>query len=668
MENERFTNLGISLWYSLGLMDYLAGLNEKQKEAVTHDKGPLLIIAGAGAGKTKTITHRILHIIKKGITPSSILAITFTNKAAKEMRERMNAMLRNDRGLNLPVSFTEKPFISTFHSLGVHILQNDGEKIGIPKHFSIFDKTDSKKAVKEAMEEIGLDTKQFDPGAIMGRISKEKGAGVNLADFAGAGEDGKDFMGKITATVWQKYEDALRREKVLDFDDLLLKPVFLLKKYPDVLEKYQKKWSHIHIDEYQDTNGIQYEMTKLLSGEGKNITVVGDIDQNIYSWRGATIKNILDFEKEYPGTTIIRLEENYRSTQTILTVANRSIAKNKMRFEKTLFTKNGEGEKIGLFAAYDEEDEARFIVEKVKTLQNKGVPLPEIAVLYRANFQSRVIESAFLHADVPYQLLGTKFFERKEVKDVLSYVRLALNPDSLSDMKRTLNSPPRGIGKVTLLKILSGKEEGLTAGMKTKVAEWRNVLSTIRKAAGEEKPSEVIKMVLAKSGMEAWLKKGTDEDKERLENIRELVTLATVYDSLPKGEGISKLLTDAALQSDQDELSEQKDGVKLMTIHAAKGLEFDYCFITGLEDELFPHQRMGEGELSGEEEEEERRLFYVALTRARKKIYLSYANVRTLFGSRQVNAPSEFILDVDEEFIEPETSSLGRGFIKTIYF
>lgn len=653
------------------IMKHLESLNERQKEAVLHKDGPVLIFAGAGAGKTKTLTHRILHLIKEGVTPNEILAITFTNKAAKEMRERVDKLLREDRELNIPISFYEKPFISTFHSLGVHIIRENSQLIGVTRNFTIYDKSDAKKAVKQALESSGLDPKQFDPGKILNIISRQKGDMITAEKFAE--NSTKDYFPKIVSMVWEKYEKILREEKVLDFDDLLLKTVQLLKNNPEILKKYHNVWKYIHIDEYQDTNKVQYEMSRLLAGDRKNICVVGDADQNIYSWRGANLRNILNFEKDYPNAKVVFLEENYRSTQTILSAANSVIAKNKMRVEKNLFTKNAEGEKIGLYAGYDEIDEANFIASKAKDLiANKTKP-EEIAVLYRANFQSRALEEAFLSLSIPYQVLGVRFFERKEIKDILSYLQASINPESLSAIKRVINVPTRGVGKATIAKIFSGQEETLPSAMKLKYKNFKNLLAKIKETAEREKPSETIKFIMRETGIENLLKNGGEEEKEQLENIRELVTLAIKYDGYEPKEGIEKLLTDSALASDQDDMKENMSAVRLMTVHASKGLEFDYVFISGLEDDLFPHRKIGEGKIDDEEAEEERRLFYVAITRAKKKVFLTYAGVRTIFGSRQVNMPSEFIQDIPEDHTEAESSSndwgnQGRGAFKSIYF
>jgi DNA helicase-2/ATP-dependent DNA helicase PcrA len=493
-----------------------------------------------------------------------------------------------------------------------------------------------------------------------------------------------------------------------------------LKENEQIRKIYQEKWDYIHIDEYQDTNEVQYLMSRLLSENNKNICVVGDADQNIYSWRGANLKNILSFEKDYgKDVKIILLEENYRSTQNILEAANEIIKKNKYRPEKNLFTKNKIGEKIGFYEALDEADEADFVATKILELLDKSedmllrgvsqadgprgsaprahgdsdpekVPSPllsEIAVLYRANFQSRALEEAMLRYNIPYQVLGVKFFERKEIKDTLAYLRASLNPESLSDIKRIINFPVRGIGKVTLAKIFAGEKETLPIKVKLKVDNFYKTLEEIKRKIETEKTSDVVKFAVKKSGIEKELQAGSEEDIERLENIKELATLALKYDNLPTGQaglkngmGIEKLLEDASLASDQDSLMTNtphpnpllnkergNNAIKLMTVHASKGLEFKYVFITGLEDGLFPHQRKDNPaytENFGEAKEEERRLFYVALTRAKEKLFLSFANFRTIFGSRQINTPSEFIGDISGDLIEKEGEKNG---IKTIY-
>lgn len=645
--------------------EHLKDLNSEQKEAALHMEGPLLIVAGAGAGKTKTITHRIVNLIKHGIAPDKILAVTFTNKAAKEMRERVIGEIeKNAKGQD------RIPFVSTFHSLGVYIIKENARLLGLTRYFTILDKGDTTTIIKNILKEIGIDPKQYDPKKIKNIISREKGKFVHLADYVEKMSENSGTMDKIVSQVWNLYEKQKMKENSLDFDDLLLKATELLKKNAEIRKIYQEKWEYIHVDEYQDTNEVQYMMSKLLSENNKNICVVGDADQNIYSWRGANLKNILSFEKDYPNAKIILLEQNYRSTKNILEAANEIIKKNKYRPDKNLFTNNKEGEKIGLYEAIDETDEAEFVATKILEImdKNKNI-LSEVAVLYRANFQSRALEEAMLRYNIPYQVLGVKFFERKEIKDTLAYLRAALNPESLSDIKRIINFPARGIGKVTLVKIFAGEVESLPIKVRIKVNNFYQTLEEIKEKIENSKVSDVIKFVVKKSGIEGELAGGGEEEMERLENIKELATLALKYDNLEGGKGVEKLLEDASLASDQDSLmlnQEKKEvvnAIKLMTVHASKGLEFKYVFVTGLEDGLFPHERQNE-RITGEDREEERRLFYVALTRAKEKLFLSFANFRTIFGSRNINAPSEFISDIPGDIIEKEGEASG---IKTIY-
>jgi DNA helicase II / ATP-dependent DNA helicase PcrA len=632
-------------------MNDLDKLNPQQKEAVEHKDGPLLVLAGAGAGKTKVITLRIYNLIKSGVAPREILAITFTNKAAKEMRDRIFSLIGGTPQSGYHNYQDDRPFVSTFHSLGVSILRENHKLLNLPKHFTIYDKNDSTKAIKEALVESGYDPKAQSPGKINSVISKLKGDFIEREEYD---RSSNDFFGELVSTVWEKYEETLKKEGALDFGDLLLKTTKLLNNNKKIREHYQKRWKYVHIDEYQDTNKVQYTMANLLSMQHRNIFVVGDIDQNIYSWRGANIRNILNFEKDFEKPKIVMLEQNYRSTKNILDASNKIIEKNKNRYDKKLFTDKEVGEKLALFTAYDEREEAQFVAEKSKELISKGVDSNNIAVLYRANFQSRNLEEAFLENSVPYQVLGTRFFERKEVKDVLSFIKASLNPQSLSDIKRIINIPPRGIGKVTLIKMLSNKEKEMTPTVREKVSKFRNLLREIKKRASSQKISETIKFIIKESGLEKKLKEGSEEDLERLENIKELVSLGSKYDKFEPEEGITKLLEEASLASEQDSLDQKtqknKNGVKLMTVHASKGLEFDYVFITGLEEGLFPHEVMDVDE--NRDEEEERRLFYVALTRAKKKVFLTYANERTIYGGRIINLPSTFITDLDEENLE----------------
>ncbi len=643
-------------------MQYLESLNEKQKEAVLYTEGPLLIVAGAGAGKTKTITHRIIHLIHKGIDPRSILAVTFTNKASKEMRDRIMAMLDepihgNDIKKDNFGNIENAPFVSTFHSLGVHIIKENSHLIGLNKYFTIMDEGGALSIIKNIMKARDIDPKLHEPRKIKSIISKSKGDFITVDTFSG--NVGSAFQ-SIVAVIWRDYEAQLKKEKALDFDDLLLESVLILKKYPEVKLRYQARWKYLHIDEYQDTNEVQYEMTKLLVGKDQNICVVGDTDQNIYSWRGANIKNMLHFEKDFPTAKIILLEQNYRSTKNIIEAANHIIEKNQYRVPKILFTENIAGEEISICEAFDEQSEASFVASKIDELLKNNDP-ENIAILYRANFQSRVIEEALLDKQIPYQVLGVKFFERKEIKDVLAYIRVSYNKDGLSDIKRIINIPARGIGKVTIAKLFANQMNELPKGTQEKINNFYKIIDDINSYVKTHKPSESVKYVIEKSGIKDELSHGTSDEQERLENMMELVTLAIKYDNLQDGIGMEKLLEDASLSSDQDTLMHENKGkgVRLMTVHASKGLEFKYVFITGLEQDLFPHikDRMKRKE----DTEEERRLFYVAITRAREKLFLTYATLRTIYGMKQVNQPSEFIYDIPAHLTIFEQAHSSHG-------
>jgi len=633
-------------------------LNEAQKQAVETISGPVLIVAGAGTGKTRVITQRILNIIKSGVAPHSILAITFTNKAASEMRERVRDLMKEDMEINIPLSINEKPFISTFHSLGVHVIRENAKLLGLNRNFTIFDRGDSRRAIKESLEQCSLDPKQYEPNIVLNMISRAKGTGIGYLEYR---DHAKGYMEEIVSQVWEKYDAKIAKESGLDFDDLLLKTANLLEKHESIRKHYGEIWKFIHVDEYQDTNQVQYKIIKFLTSSHHNICVVGDADQNIYSWRGATIENILNFEKDYPEAVVITLEKNYRSTKNILSAANNVIEKNKLRKKKILFTDNDHGEKISLNVSYTEIDEARNIAESTRHLIEKGISARDIAILYRTNFQSRVIEESFIKKNLPYQMVGVRFFERKEVKDVLSYIKSALNRESWNDIGRIINVPARGIGKATIAKIMSQRKDLLPDSMKIKINNFWKLLDDIADQIKEKTPSEVVKFVIQESGIEKSLRDGTADEEERLLNTRELVNVAMQYDNLSPQEGIEAFLTNAALASDQDDLQKDNDAVKLMTVHASKGLEFEYVFIAGMEQDLFPFKHMGEEKIDSSEEEEERRLFYVALTRAKKKVYLSYTIIRTIYGAQKVNTPSEFIEDIEKNLIEEEVPDKPSG-------
>ncbi|MBI2099799.1 MAG: UvrD-helicase domain-containing protein [Candidatus Vogelbacteria bacterium] len=650
-------------------MEALRGLNSDQQVAAEHRAGPLLIVAGAGAGKTKTIVARILRLIETGIAPEQILAITFTNKAAGEMRERVRTALTSETSLRFDLGNPESkgrtlsevgplPFVSTFHALGVYLLRAESQATGLGKYFSIFDKEDSLRVVKEVMKTGGLDPKQIEPRKILGRISRAKGNGVNWTQFQNSNNE--SYFDKLVIPVWRAYEIELRARRTLDFDDLLLKTAELLEANPLILKRYQDRWRYIHIDEYQDTNEIQYRLARLLAVAHQNICVVGDVDQSIYSWRGADCRNILRFEEDYPKAKVVLLEQNYRSTKNILEAANVIIKKNFERQEKNLFTNNPAGDPIKLWVGLDEKAEAALVAEEGAQLIESGVKPEDIAVLYRTNFQSRAIEEAMLARGLPYQVLGTRFFERQEVKDVLAYLKAALNPEDIESAKRIINLPPRGVGKGTLVKLYSGQAASLPAKMREKISEFQKLLGAIRERAEAEPPSSVLKFIIQAAGLEKLYQDGTEEGAERLANIKELVTLALRYDVEPAGEAVHKLITDAALASDQDTLKERGGGIKLMTVHTAKGLEFRYVFITGLEQNLFPSGHLDED--GDRDHEEERRLFYVALTRAKERLYLTYAQVRTIFGSRQFTLPSEFLTDIPPHLVESRDFLIDIGF------
>lgn len=628
------------------------GLNDAQKEAVTSTEGPVLVIAGAGAGKTRVIAHRILEIVRKGTPPGQILAITFTNKAASEMRERVLGLLREPSA----------PLVSTFHSLGLLIIKENAKLLGFKRPPSIYDRGDSMREIKAALKDAGGE--DVEPRSALAAISKAKGQGIDVAAFAASAELPRE---RVIARAWTLYDQALKKDGAVDFDDLLFLATRLLRDNAEVRERYRARWRYVHIDEYQDTNAIQAEMAQLLVGKEHNVCAVGDIDQTIYGWRGAEIANMIQFEKTFPGAKIILLEENYRSTKTILAAANEVISKNIYRREKNLYTKNADGEQIGIYQAFDETDEAGFIVRKIKELARHGAQPKDFCVLYRANFQSRAIEEQMMHADIPYQVLGTRFFERKEVKDVLSFVKAALF-GTPADLARIANVPPRGIGKVTLLKILNGQEHELRGATQDKVRSLRALLSKIKTQSERSIPSELLRFTIVESGLERTLKEDKLEGPERLENLRELVSLAARYDATspaggqaPREEGLQQFLENAALQSDQDELKEDANAVRLMTVHASKGLEFPYVFITGLEEGLFPYERADETE---SDKEEERRLCYVAITRAQKKVFLTFSSYRTVFGSKNATIPSQFLSDISDNLLEWEAPErIGR----TIY-
>ncbi|MEK7554096.1 MAG: UvrD-helicase domain-containing protein [Patescibacteria group bacterium] len=633
-------------------MAYLEGLNDAQKRAVLATRGPISVLAGAGSGKTRVLTTRIYHLIREGVSANKILAVTFTNKAAREMRSRVRAMLDGD---------SAAPFISTFHGLGRELLQSYGKIIGISRYFSVYDRDDSEKAIAVALKALDVSVKELSPRAVLGRISRQKGEGMRAEEFAQK-HGRSSFSNRIVSEVWQSYEKTLTKEKALDFDDLIALPVRMLEEHADIRELAQNRWNYIHIDEYQDTNSLQERLAGILAEKQKNLFVVGDGDQAIYGWRGAKMENILNFEKKYPEAQTIVLERNYRSTKNLVDAANAVIEKNKNRKEKYSTTEKAAGEPIILHIALNAEDEARWIALRIKRQISDGRKPGEIAILYRTNFQSRALEEGLLRAGVPYKILGTRFFARKEVKDALAWMRLAMDPSRETDKLRAAAVPPRGIGRVTLGKLAAGQRLSLRAGELAKIEAFEKIIRELALAAETLAPSEFVKLVVEKNGMKkSMLEEGSEEDKERFENIEELASVAARHDSNPGKEGIALFIAESALASDQDEMDQgEKTGVTLMTVHAAKGLEFNTVFISGMEEGLFPHKNIGWNPPAGgdRDEEEERRLFYVAMTRAKDRLFLTLASIRKIYGSDSVTIPSSFLADIDSSLIKYDENDL----------
>ncbi|MBI3572201.1 UvrD-helicase domain-containing protein [Candidatus Kaiserbacteria bacterium] len=624
-------------------MEYLKGLSDAQGRSVLATEGPVAVLAGAGAGKTRVLTTRLYHLIRSGVPAREILAVTFTNKAAREMRERIRKLLgEGDASPGLPL-------VATFHGLGRELLESYGTRIGVPRFFSIYDRSDSEKAIAAILKSLDVGAKDLSPRSVLARISGAKGEGLRVEEFLEK-SGGRTFNGRILAQVWRAYEKKLKEERALDFDDLIALPLQLLEEHEDARGLAQARWRYVHIDEYQDTNLLQARLADLLSAKHKNLFVVGDIDQTIYTWRGATIENLLTFEEDHPGTETIILEHNYRSTKNIVDAANRVIAENKKRKDKRSVTDNPEGEPIVVHVALNAEDEACWIGRKIRELMRSGMAPEEIAVLFRTNFQSRALEEGLLRLGVPYTLVGTRFFERKEVKDVLAWVRLALDPSRESDRIRAVASPPRGIGPTTLGKLVAGKRTELRAGELAKVEAFEAVIAELARASEKLLPSEFVRLVVEKSGMHRiMVEEGSDDDRERFENVEEIASVAARHDREPGKRGIAAFLAEAALASDQDELDRAtKTGVALMTAHAAKGLEFSTVFVSGMEEGLFPHQGTQEED---RDEEEERRLFYVAMTRAKQRLYLTLARIRKIYGTDFLSEPSSFLADIDRSLI-----------------
>ncbi|VAX16385.1 ATP-dependent DNA helicase UvrD/PcrA [hydrothermal vent metagenome] len=628
-------------------------LNEQQFEAVIHGEGPLLILAGAGSGKTRVITHRIARLLAEGASPRSIIALTFTNKAAGEMRERI-ASLSNRMTAGL--------WVSTFHSACLRILRQHAERINYPKDFIVYDMQDQVRLIKLCLIDIGLEEKKFPARQISSFISRFKNKMKGPEDAAKETRGNDEFI-----KVFGMYERRLAESRSMDFDDLLLKTLYLLRNEEEVRIGYQERFEHILVDEFQDTNMAQYEIVNHLAGKRRNICAVGDDDQSIYQWRGADITNILNFEKDFPDAKIVLLEKNYRSTGNILRGASEVVSRNVGRKEKKLWTDNIAGEKIKLYTATDEMDEAKYVVDQTKAMRrNDGLSLNDIAVFYRTNSQSRAIEDALRRDGFPYQIFGgLKFYDRKEVKDILAYFKAALNHFDVVSFKRIINTPPRGIGAVTISKlemaaITEGVSlsaaldnisaiQGLGASAQEKLEKFREVLSTIRSKVTSASPADAINEALTITGYMDWLSADKkSESLSRLENLTELVNAAEEFEERTGENSMMAFLDQSALISEADKVDETTATVKLMTVHISKGLEFPAVFVTGLEDNMFPHAR-SKGDNA--QMEEERRLLYVAMTRAKEKLFLTHALTRRVFGVSQANTPSVFLNDIPQEVL-----------------
>ena len=652
-------------------MDLMQGLNEPQQRAVACLQGPLLIVAGAGSGKTRVLTFRIANLLEHGVPPYRILAITFTNKAAREMRERVDALIGDA---------AQDVWLSTFHSFCARFLRMELEHYGrYAKNFVIYDAADSKGLIRECLKELNIDEKHTAPGAVQAHISDAKNRLLDVAAFTA---QATDFFAEQVAKIYALYQSKLQENNALDFDDLLMLTVELLTKNEELRTKYQKKFQYILVDEYQDTNGAQYAITKLLAAENRNICVVGDADQSIYGWRGADMRNIMNFEKDYPEATVILLEQNYRSTKNILAAANAVIENNLTRKKKELWTDNPTGDRITIYEGATEKNEASYIVREVERLHTMfHVKYGDIAVLYRTNAQSRNIEEAFYATGVPYAMVGSvRFYDRREIKDIIAYLRVIYNPRDTLSLLRIINVPRRGLGPTSIARMMETAEEyrislfevitdaqllsmipKLSAKVKLALEEFAAMIFTFMGQLGTRPIHEIVEDVIETSGYAAALEEEKKEDnRDRLENLREFISVAKNFDDdAAEGEnGLADFLAQIALISDVDQ-TEQSDGtVTLMTFHAAKGLEFPAVFMAGMEEGLFPHSRTL---LDDTEIEEERRTCYVGITRAERRLYLTYARQRTIYGRTEMSRPSRFLAEIPEELVEHKEADFFGG-------
>ena len=638
----------------------LTKLNDKQREAVMETDGPILVLAGAGSGKTRVLTTKVAYLVlEKDVLPENILAITFTNKAAKEMKERVHKMLGSD---------SYRIQISTFHSFGLLLVKENYDKLGFDKNFTILDSDDVLTIIKRILKDMNLDPKVYNPRAIRNKISSAKN---ELMDSNYYSRFANSEYEEIVLEVFRKYEKKIAKNNSLDFDDLLLLPIKLFKENPDILKKYQERFKYILVDEYQDTNEAQYKMIKMLSAKYKNICVVGDIDQSIYSFRGANFRNILNFEKDYPEAKVIPLEENYRSTKNILNVANDIIKNNKQRKEKNLWTQNEDGPKIRYHRAYDEKDEANFVKNEIQKLIDSGEPRSSIAVLYRTNAQSRNMEEALLKDSIPYKVVGSfYFYNRKEIKDLICYLKLLYNPHDDVSLLRIINVPKRQIGPKTIenlsVKAVSNGTSLYEAIDSGKELQFKNLIEDIKRESENLSLTELVDLILDKSGMRHELETTkTIEAEVRLENLEEFKSITKNFEENNGIIALDEFLDEISLVADVSEHNDNDDVVTLMTIHSAKGLEFDHVFIIGLEEGLFPHNN---SLYDDDELEEERRLCYVAVTRAKKTLTLVNAKRRMIYGNTSVNPPSRFISEIDDKYLEKDPEKDTQVFDKDDMF
>ena len=628
-------------------MNLLNGLNDKQKEAVLHIDGPCLVIAGAGSGKTKVLTTRIANLIENGIPSYNILAITFTNKAAKEMRDRLSNIVPDNNA-----------FVGTFHSLGVRIIRENAPLLGLDRNFSIIDSDDVISLIKKIMKDLGLDPKLTAPAYIRNKISNIKNEMLSKDDIVKFYNTPQD---KVAEKVYYEYIEILKKNNSVDFDDLLRLPVLLFQEHPDILEMYQDRFKYILIDEYQDTNEVQYKLSKLLAKKYKNIFIVGDPDQSIYMFRGANFRNILNFEKDYANAKVIPLEENYRSTKYILDAANSVIKNNKERKEKTLWSSVGEGKKTKYLRAYDGKHEIQLVLDEIKRLLDEGYKKNDIAVLYRTNAQSRVVEEMFLKMNMPYKVVGSYYFyNRKEIKDLICYLRLILNNDDEISLRRVINVPKRGIGDATIAKLESEAKEQNTSIFqvisKGKEQLFKELILHLTEESDNLSLTELIDLILDETGMrEEYETEKTMESERRLEVLEEFKSITKSFEERTGSVSLADFLEEISLIADITEHQEDEDVVTLMTMHSAKGLEFEVVFLVGMEDGIFPHQNSfcEEGGL-----EEERRLCYVGITRAKERLYITNAKRRMLYGKDVMNSPSRFIKEIDPELLEVENEKM----------